>query len=607
MAVYARVSGTALVPGVSRNGRLYTKDLIRKAVERVRERIAAPDGMPLTMRTHHAADDDSTKLVGRITGMRLADDGSARFEAVLTDTDEARRIASLAEDHGGKPVLKGVSIRGAWVGKPRQVVADDGQQVTTADDLEIDGLDYTATPGVPGAQIERVERVPAGVGAAESSQRTFIFESVQEALVTAAIDEATAPGGSDERPDGPWADPGYQKDGKKRYDIGTKAKAKAAWSYINQADNARLYTAAQLKRVKSKIKAALGRFGVTVAAQEGWLVDPLGQVSETVAEYFGSDQTVRPGSFSINVDNGMVCVTVSSYCIDPHDLDVIARAAMSGACQALAAIDPDADGDIDVPGAPAEDLDGDAGESATLQSTTEAQHGGGIAEVSPPDDGRADPAPATSAATGTESPTDNPNTEEAVVPDATTAPAVETAAPTPQPGPAGVTMSDEQFAALLARLAPPAPVAAPAPVAVAPAVPAQETAPVAPAVTETDDERVARLVEAAVQAQLAKEATPAAPVETEQQRINRLVQERLTEAIQKRVEKDGPPARKGLSTPVNEHSQPRTDGTSAELNTHGLPADWPDKPLHQYTTDEKLKYCSPALMNYVVGDRLPSR
>lgn len=65
-----------------------------------------------------------------------------------------------------------------------------------------------------------------------------------------------------------YADPGYQKDGKKRYPLDTKKHAKAAWSYINQAKNAAAYSATQLASIKSKIRAALTKFGVKSADDE---------------------------------------------------------------------------------------------------------------------------------------------------------------------------------------------------------------------------------------------------------------------------------------------------------------------------------------------------
>ncbi len=59
-----------------------------------------------------------------------------------------------------------------------------------------------------------------------------------------------------------YADPGYQKDGKKRYPIDTEAHCRAAWSYINQAGNASAYSSEQVASIKSKIRSALKRFGV---------------------------------------------------------------------------------------------------------------------------------------------------------------------------------------------------------------------------------------------------------------------------------------------------------------------------------------------------------
>jgi peptidoglycan hydrolase-like protein with peptidoglycan-binding domain len=63
-----------------------------------------------------------------------------------------------------------------------------------------------------------------------------------------------------------YADPGYQADGKQRYPIDTEEHCRAAWSYINMPDNADKYSAGQLATIKSRIKAAGKRYGVTFAA-----------------------------------------------------------------------------------------------------------------------------------------------------------------------------------------------------------------------------------------------------------------------------------------------------------------------------------------------------
>ena len=61
-----------------------------------------------------------------------------------------------------------------------------------------------------------------------------------------------------------YADPGYQSDGKKRYALDSESECRAAWSYINQADNAAKYSPEDLAKVKANIKAALKRYGVDV-------------------------------------------------------------------------------------------------------------------------------------------------------------------------------------------------------------------------------------------------------------------------------------------------------------------------------------------------------
>ena len=76
--------------------------------------------------------------------------------------------------------------------------------------------------------------------------------------------------------DVPYGDPGYLdaagnqasksgKPGVKRYPL-TADKVMAAWSYINQEDNARQYTAEQLSAIKGRIKAAMKRHGHDVSS-----------------------------------------------------------------------------------------------------------------------------------------------------------------------------------------------------------------------------------------------------------------------------------------------------------------------------------------------------
>lgn len=608
----ATISGTALRPGVSRNGRWYKPEHIAGAVRQAQERIRG-GSRPMVMLTFHGAGDDSREVAASLTDMTLAEDGSAGFTAALADTGAGWDIARLADTTDGKPAhLKNVSIRGAWTGKVRKERGPDGQLVETGDGLELDGIDFTRSPGVDGAEIKAFAW--AGGGATETTQRVLITESVQEAHVTITEETAgTQPPGElreairallgtrpvtetpalSKRGSGlsddagrAYADPGYQADKKQRYDLSTKANAKAAWSYVNQAGNAKKYSAPQLKRVKARIRAALKKFGVTVAA-EGWTIDPAYQVTEELAAYAGDPGMC--GSYSISASNGPTNICVSGYDLDPADLEAILRAACAGACQALACLDPDMDGDIDVPGAGSEDTDDDAddlatrlaaairGESADDLETliAEATGSAAVTETAPED-----PAPEPDAARQHE--TEVPAVSETTTTEAAQAPA---AAIDPETLSAAVAkaLADEK-AARKARKAAKA------------AKAAESASGSAAAVAETDEERIERIVAEKVAAQLTQE--------TDDQRIERLVSERMIAERQKLAEQGLGPARKGLEPhgKVDETTGGKPAGGPG-LNQHGMPADWPDKPLHQFTTEEMDQYFGPVLTRHVLGDR----
>lgn len=597
MAPIATVTGTAIRPGISKNNRLYTAEAIGKMVERAQARIAE-GGMPLTTLTHHGADDDSSRIVGKITSLTHEADGSAKYTAVVADTTHGRDIHNLIS--GPDPVLRGVSIRGAWRGPVRRV-QQDGQTVETADDLELDGLDYTRKPGVEGAGIDSVDSAPAQPRESDGTERVPIAESAPGAVVT--ISEADVPSTSKRGSGlsgggGPWADPGYQKDKKQRYSLANKKLAKAAWGFVNQPDNARAYTSAQLKRIKGRIVKALKAFGVTVATAEGWLIDPATVVSESLAECW--DMPSSSSNLFVSLTNGPTTVTVSSTLLDAHDLDAVGRAAMQGAVNACMTLDPDMDADIDVPGADDEDTDRD-------QHADEDEDDNDMADSdNPPGSacscgcGCAVPHPM---AVGGGCPCDcGCDTCKSVKPasDAAESAPAEAATPqTPAPEPAAATTETEV----------PAMAESTTPAAEAPAVDSGIGALSAKFDTLTD------LIGGLVTAMTPKpvEAAPAAPApvaeaapvvqETQEQMIARLVSEGVAKAmpaaVQEHVERNGV-TRKGLVDPVNEH----TAQVAAEgVNEFGLPSDWPNKPLHKYTQSERDAFISPALERHVLGNR----
>lgn len=71
-----------------------------------------------------------------------------------------------------------------------------------------------------------------------------------------------------------YADPGY-RDSKKRYPIDTPEHIRAAWSYINQQQNAGQYTPDQLKQIKARIVAAAKKAGIQISEDSMSMTYPL--------------------------------------------------------------------------------------------------------------------------------------------------------------------------------------------------------------------------------------------------------------------------------------------------------------------------------------------
>ena len=187
----ATIKGTFLIPTVSKNNRLYTTENIGKAVERMNVRLQSSQELPLTMfPSHGIADADNALLtIGRVTKVAQEADGSATFEADIADTNAGRDMAALVTPEN--PYIKGLSIRGQWMSQP-VTIEKEGTTVTTADDLDVHGIDWTARPGVEGAQITQAalaESVGAENAIFESADATFFFD---ETAATAAPDFAEA-------------------------------------------------------------------------------------------------------------------------------------------------------------------------------------------------------------------------------------------------------------------------------------------------------------------------------------------------------------------------------------------------------------------------------
>lgn len=337
----AKLNGVFLKPGISKNNRQYTAANIGKAVQRIKEKLASPDALPISMAVSHGAayNDNATSIVGRITSVEQLPDGSATFEADVPATEAGKDIATLTA--GDNPFIKGVSIRGAWMSDPVTIESSDGTLCTTADDLDIFGIDFTGSPGVEGAGITHAELAES---ANVSSIRFFTesveeFDFVEETETQVTVEEAGNAPGNGKLPYGTdsqahYADPGYQKDKKKRYPLSSPGKIRSAWSYINVADNASKYTPAQLARIKSKIKSAAKKANIDIASESAMLETEIQEILEAYAD--------------MTIYNGEGSVSASGSTDDAGKLAPLAKRVAFAAIQALNALDPDADGDIDL-------------------------------------------------------------------------------------------------------------------------------------------------------------------------------------------------------------------------------------------------------------------
>lgn len=111
-------------------------------------------------------------------------------------------------------------------------------------------------------------------------------EDEASGVITAAMTKVgSKPGSAAHTAASKFADPGYQKDGRKRYALDNEKEVRAAWSYINQAKNAAKYDPADLARVKARIKRAMKKLGIQVGADSttgGSEMDLTAEVAETL-------------------------------------------------------------------------------------------------------------------------------------------------------------------------------------------------------------------------------------------------------------------------------------------------------------------------------------
>jgi len=356
------IEGVFLEPGVSKNGRLYTQDIIADSVSGMAGRLSADK--PIAMHARHA----SASILEQCAGIRKVwtdTDGRGRYEADIPDTRAGRDLLALTtKSSEGRRFLNSVSIYGGWLG-PTRTIEHDGQQVVTGDNLLISRVDFTGDPGVDGARMESAgsDAARETLAAIEASGMSFtpVTEAAPPATamfsdVAVQVTEADAPsmsnrGSGHDGPGGPYADPGYKPDKKQRFQLDTKAHVKSALSLVAMPSNQKGYSASQLASVKSKIKAAAKKFGISTEAAPA-PADVHDQLAESVA--------ALEAMVGVSAMQGPAGVDVHAYGVD--NADVAAATALVGqaAAAALLVLDPDQDDDLDLPGDDPDDPDGDA-------------------------------------------------------------------------------------------------------------------------------------------------------------------------------------------------------------------------------------------------------
>lgn len=215
---------------------------------------------------------DRAKPIARQSAgtLKLAETkGGLDWDAVPANTTYANDVIENARagNYGGCSFGFEV-VRDSW-----HYNQDDDVDERTLQEVKLHEISVCTFPAyTDGTSVTARDQVEAALEA-----RDRYYDRQYEALYvidgSSAEDEdrgGNAPGNG-KKPYGnvTYADPGYQKDGKKRYPIDSAAHAKAAWSYINKGTNASAYTPKQLASIKSRIKAACKKFGIKVAGAKG--------------------------------------------------------------------------------------------------------------------------------------------------------------------------------------------------------------------------------------------------------------------------------------------------------------------------------------------------
>jgi hypothetical protein len=230
---------------------------------------------------------DRDKAINYLRALYANVPGAAKRAAKTKWTGTQKRRVAAAEQIG-TPTTRQLWHAAAARGYQRadgEAPTNDAPADDDLDDQIMALLDATFTAleamGVEVLSLElqhALAQIQAGAPVDEKVLALLGIDDDEDEDMTQTAAESKNPYG-----DVAYADPGYQKDKKKRYPIDSADHVRSAWSYISQSSNAAKYTPAQREAIKARIRTAAKQFKVELSdpqKADTWAAD---RVAEDIA------------------------------------------------------------------------------------------------------------------------------------------------------------------------------------------------------------------------------------------------------------------------------------------------------------------------------------
>lgn len=171
---------------ISLNGRQYPREAVDRLIQSAQVQLSQPGTAPLSCYiSHDAADaDDSLKLVGKLTNVWR--EGTKAMASIdIAPTTAGRDAASLAV--GGYLVTQSLRASNAELRREK----DSAWPVVGGQNLRLDGIDFTATPGI---QVARIQNVALAENAGSGAHRLHeVFNAHTQSMLLEQQEEIPMP------------------------------------------------------------------------------------------------------------------------------------------------------------------------------------------------------------------------------------------------------------------------------------------------------------------------------------------------------------------------------------------------------------------------------